>query len=296
MIYSVICGTCLASLGFILTVFISGEMLTRRRTPDAVDNPANHGLPYEDVTFLSRYKAHIHGWWIPAEQPIGTVIFCHGQNGSMDGDLLQAVPFYHAGYNVLMFNFRAHGNSEGSKVTFGVFEKEDLLGAVDFLAQNKQIDSVAVIGFSMGAAVGMIGAALNANIKVLVLDGVFWRFLDVIDFWLRKKHIPAPISSWIANLAVVGASIRTNTRMFQVSPRLWAKHLDNVPVLFIHGEKDNLVPRWAVENIAADLNCPYKIWIAPACDHREAFKKHEAEYNRQVMAWLQEHYSSKGVA
>lgn len=290
LIYSVICGTCFSAISFAVFILVSGEFLTRRRAPDPADTPSHHGLPYEEVSFASRYKAQLHGWWIPAEAPIGTVIFCHGQNGSMDSDLPQAVPFYHAGYNVLMFNFRAHGNSEGKNITFGAFEKEDLLGAVDFLAQEKGIQQVAVIGFSMGAAVAMIGAALTDKISVLVLDGIFWRFLDVIDFWLRKRHLPYPVSTWIANLVVIGASIRTNTRMAQVSPRLWAKHLERIPVLFIHGEQDSLVPLWAVNNIAADLRGVYKIWVAPDCDHREAFQKHEAEYNRHVFDWLKQHY------
>ncbi|KAB2903010.1 MAG: alpha/beta fold hydrolase [Anaerolineae bacterium] len=288
--FSFICGTFFSFLSFVGFILVSGEILTRRRPPDPADTPSNYGLRHEEVTFPSRYKAQIRGWWIPAEQPMGTVIFCHGQNGSMDGDLPQAVPFYHAGYNVLMFNFRAHGNSDGKTVTFGVFEKEDLLGAVDFLAQEKGIHKSAVIGFSMGSAVAMIGAALSDKISVLILDGVFWRLLDVMDYWLRSRHIPPPISSFIARLAVTGASIRTNTRMFQVSPRLWAKHLNHVPVLFIHGEKDRLIPLADVQKVAADLNGPFKIWVAPDCDHREAFKKHEAEYNRQVLGWLQEHH------
>ncbi|MBZ0308786.1 MAG: alpha/beta hydrolase [Anaerolineae bacterium] len=290
MMVPLICGTFFSFFGFILTIFITGEMMTRRRPPDPADNPANYGLPYEEVSFPSRYKAQIRGWWIPAEQPIGTVIFCHGQNGSMDGDLPQAVPFYHAGYNILMFNFRAHGNSDGKTVTFGVFEKEDLLGAVDFLADEKGIQNSAVVGFSMGTAVAMIGTALTDKISVLILDGAFWRLLDLLDYWMQSRHIPPLLSAWAAKLAVTGASFRTNTRMFQISPRLWAKHLNQIPVLFIHGEKDKLIPLAEVQKLAADLNGPHKIWVAPDCDHREAFKKYEAEYNRLVFSWLKEHY------
>jgi pimeloyl-ACP methyl ester carboxylesterase len=287
MLIRIIIAVTLGMWALLGAMLAAGEYLTRRRKPDAPDTPGNYGLPYEEVTFQSRYKTTLRGWWIPAEDPKGTVILCHGQNGSMDADTRQAVPLNHAGYNVLMFNFRAHGTSDGDKVTFGVFEKEDLLGAVDFLHEVKGIEQVAVMGFSMGAAVALIAAALTDKITVLVLDGMFWRFLDVIDRYLQKRLIPPPLSYVLAQMTVVGASVRTNTRMFQVSPRLWAKHLDpSIPVLFIHGERDFLVTERDVRNVAADLRGEYDIWIAPDSHHREAFDKHEAEYNRRVAAWL----------
>lgn len=277
-------------LGVLIFALLAGRILTQRPKPDAPDNPGNYGMTYEDVGFPSRYKVMLRGWWIPAPNARGTIIFAHGQNGSMEGDLPQAVPLHQAGYNLLLFNFRAHGTSDGKTMTFGVFEKEDLLGAVDYVCAAKGVDRVAVIGFSMGAAVGMISAALTDKIAVLVVDGIFYRFLDTVERWLRQRYVPPILSAFVAQLVVIGASTRTNTRMFQVSPRLWARHVENVPVLFIHGEKDPLVDVPEIEKLAADLKAPSQIWVAPRCDHREAFFKHPTEYMQRVLSWLETHY------
>lgn len=272
-----------------LIAFFGGKYLIKRRKPDPADSPDRYGLPYEDVSFASRYKVMLRGWWIPAPNPKGTIIFCHGQNGSMEGDLPQAVAFHQAGYNVLMFNLRAHGTSEGNTVTFGVFEKEDLLGAIDFLTVEKDITQVAILGMSMGAGVAMIAAALSDKVKVLILDGIFERFAGVVEAAIGT-YLPLPLAKAVTQLVILGATILTNTRMYQVSPKLWAKHLDHVPVLFIHAENDQFITQAEVERLAADLNGAYKIWVAKGSQHRRGFYDHPAEYNAQVLGWLKEHY------
>lgn len=270
----------------LLIMFLGGRLLIKRRTPNPPDHPSNYGMTAEDVQFPSRYKVMLRGWWIPAEQARGTIIFSHGQNGSMEGDLPQAAALHRAGYNLLLFNMRAHGTSEGEQVTFGVFEKEDLLGAIDYVTAQKGVEKVALLGFSMGAGVAMIAAALSDRVSVLVLDGAYLRLIDAVQRGIAER-LPNAIAAILANLFILGATLLTNTRMFQVSPMLWARHLPNIPVLFIHSENDSFARLDEIERLAADLKGPYEIWVAPDCRHREAFLKHEAEYIRRILNWLE---------
>lgn len=270
-----------------LLIFFGGRWLVQKPKPDPAATPADYGLAYEGVEFPSHYKALIRGWWLPAESPLGTLILCHGQSGSMEGDLAMAAALRGAGYNLLMFNFRAHGTSEGGQVTFGVFEKEDLLGALDFLASEKNIQQVGVVGLSMGAGVALITAALTDKIRVLVLDGLYLRFLTLVQR-AAKERLPGLLAPIAGQLMVLGANIVTNTRMYQVSPVLWVKHLSpEIPVLFIHGERDQYTSLAEIESLAADLAGPHQIWVAPACQHREAFRKYPQEYLDQVVAHLE---------
>jgi pimeloyl-ACP methyl ester carboxylesterase len=265
--------------------------MVKRRRPNPPASPDDYGLAFEEVTFPSRYKVTLRGWWLESPSSQGTLILCHGQNGSMEGDLPLGAALCQAGYHVLMFNLRAHGNSEGDKLTFGAFEKEDLLGAVDFAIQQKQAQQVGIIGLSMGAGVAMIAAALTDKINVLVLDGVYAKFLKTVRAVLAQE-IPAPLrplAGVAAQVAVLGASVVTNTRVYQVSPQLWAKHIRHSPILFIHGEKDPLIPIADVQKLADDLSVPYRIWVVPGCGHREAFQKERQAYLEHVVAWLEQH-------
>src|SRR5258706_14921810 len=133
--------------------------LMRRRAPDPVDTPRNYGFDSDEVKFTSRDHVRLTGWWIPADNAVGTIVMCPGQEGSMDGDTRQMVPLHDSGFNVLMFDFRAHGRSEGEVVSMGMYEKEDLLGALDFLMEHYGVEKDGGLGFSMGAAVALVAAA-----------------------------------------------------------------------------------------------------------------------------------------
>jgi len=274
----------------IAVTLYGGHQLVRRREPDPVDTPENYGMAYESVAFPSRYKLTMRGWWIPHEAPRGTIIFCHGQNGSMAGDLPQARAFHQAGYNILMFDLRAHGDSDGDKMTYGCFEKEDLLGAIDFVRTKPNVDKVAVIGFSMGAAVATIATALSPHVSVLIVDGIFRRFLSAVQAEL-KRYLPTPLAALMAQSVVLGGTLLTNTRMYQVSPLLWFKHIrSDVAVLFIHAEQDRYTSHEDIQFLASEFKGTSKIWVASGSEHREGFKEHQQGYMDVVLGWLDAHY------
>ena len=108
---------------WIAALNLGANSLLRRRRPDPSDPPSNYGIEFEEVHFPSRDGLNLVGWWIPHDNALGTIIMCHGQNGSMDGDTRQMPPLREAGFNVLMFDFRAHGRSEGEAVTMCMYEK-----------------------------------------------------------------------------------------------------------------------------------------------------------------------------
>src|SRR5436305_2013193 len=84
-----------------------------------------------------------------------------------------ALSFQQAGYNVLCFDFRAHGLSAGRFTSVGQHETRDVLGAVDYLrSRSAEVDPtrIAVIGFSMGAVATIKAAARCPDIAAVVAD------------------------------------------------------------------------------------------------------------------------------
>src|SRR5258708_21887415 len=118
----------------------------------------------EEVSFPSADDAiRISGWFFkaPDPQPRPAILLCHGiWTGRRDG-LPLALRFRAAGYNVLCFDFRAHGLSDSRFTSVVHHETNDVLGAVAYFTQRPEVDArrIGVIGFSMGAAASIQAAA-----------------------------------------------------------------------------------------------------------------------------------------
>jgi pimeloyl-ACP methyl ester carboxylesterase len=268
---------------------VGAMLLMRRRPSDPPDLPENYGIAFEEVAFLSRGdKVRIGGWWIPAEgeSARGTVVMCHGQNGSMDRDTRRMLPLHRAGYNVLMFDFRAHGRSAGQQVTFGMYEKEDLLGALDYLADERGIEKVGIFGFSMGAATGLITAALSDRVACLVVDSPFGRLTRSVAGWIRQRGVPMPIAREMARWVLAACTIRTAGRIDQTDPVRWTVHIGPRPILYIFGGRDPYVSKREIRRMVNLTVGPTALWVVDGAGHRGAYNIEPQEYNRRILAWF----------
>jgi len=266
--------------------------LMRRREPDPPDSPANHDLPGEEAQFPSRDGLLLGGWWIPAAGDArGTVVLCSGQNGSLDKDIPQAVPLQRAGFNVLLFDFRAHGRSQGDLVTLGALEQADLFGALDYLERQRGVRRAGVLGFSMGAGVATLVAAQDARVAALVVDGAFPRLAGLLQGYLRLRGVPGPLAGGFAQVVLWMAALRARYEIHRANPITLAGRI-SAPVLFIHGERDPFVRTDEVRALAACVAGPAEVWSLADCGHREASKRHPDEYDQRVVDWFARHLAN----
>ena len=112
------------------------------------NTPADFGLAFEDATFPSQVDGlRLRGWFMPAQpqEAARTAILLHGQHGNRGdaeiGFLPLAAQLVRDGYNVFTFDLRGHGESEGSHRSFGLLERRDLSGAIDYLQGRGQAGS-----------------------------------------------------------------------------------------------------------------------------------------------------------
>jgi len=270
--------------------------LMRRRAPDPTETPSDYGMDAQDVTFASRDGLALGGWWIPAASAArGTVVICSGQNGSLDKDVLQAVPLHRAGFDVLLFDWRAHGRSEGNTVTLGALEQADLFGALDFLQRERGRDAVGVLGLSMGAGVALLVAAQDARIRALALDGAWPRLDGLLTGYLRQRAFPTPLARAVARLTLLAAALRTQYQIHRANPLDWAERV-RAPALLIHGAADPFVSGAEVEALAARLGGEVEVWQVVGAGHREAFVRCPDEYNGRVVGWFERHLTSETKA
>ncbi len=283
-------------LSFVLALLIAfiivagwkeSDYVIRRRRPDEPDSPARYGLPFEEVEFKSRDGITLRGWFIPAPQAKGTVIFCHGHAGSMDPDLKYAPWFHSSGFNVLMFDFRGHGRSEGDKISMGYFERFDLLGAVDYL-KERGLNNIGVLGFSMGGAVAITAAAVEPAIKAVACDGAFARLVGVLIRGVGVVN-PAlrPIGFVAGPLAILFASIRLGAWLPSADPIRWVSRISPRPLLLIHGEKDIFISTGEIKALYETAGEPRELWIVPGAGHRNADELYPEKYREKVIGFFE---------
>ncbi len=267
----------------------SSEVI-RRRPPDVQASPADYDLTFENVTFKSTDGVILRGWLIPAPGAAGTggptVIFCHGHAGSMDPDL-QYVPWFHAaGFNVLMFDFRGHGRSEGQHVSMGCLERYDLLGALSFLAE-RGIRRVGVLGFSLGGAVAISTAAMTRSIAAVVSDGGFAALRRTLAAGIRQRYPLGPACDWLAWLIVRVAGWRLGVDLTEGDPIRWVGQVSPMPLLLIHGGQDPYVSVEDVRRLYARAAEPKELWIVPEAGHRQVDQVRPEEYRRRVLGFFE---------
>jgi fermentation-respiration switch protein FrsA (DUF1100 family) len=227
----------------------------------------------EEVTFPSAGDAiRISGWFFRADQatpetPRPAIVLCHGIWTGRRECLPLALRFQAAGYNVLAFDFRAHGLSDGRFTSVGHHETNDVLGAVGYLTRRPEVDRtrIGVVGFSMGAAAAIQAAARCDDIAALVADSAYATFLDAAKYSFRLvTRVPqfpiAPMAmrwaKWLVN--VDASQLRPIDVIGRVAPR---------PTLIAHGAQDEIVPVQHAHSLFQAAGEPKELWIEPEAHH-----------------------------
>ena len=171
-----------------------------------------------------------------------TVLFCHGYRGGPEELTGIASPLGDAGYNALLIYQRGHKKSEGAFFTMGVKERYDVLGWIDFINRRKPGGKIALFGWSMGAAtvMGALGEKLPANVRCAVVDCGYENLYDQLLASTSLYMPKLPCKRFFTDLLDVYCRVFRGFSIRLPLSRGLARC--TVPVLFIHGSADGLVP------------------------------------------------------
>ena len=206
----------------------------------------------ERVTIRSRDGLKLAGYFLPAENAKGTLLLVHGYRSDPWCDFGIVYPFYHGlGWNILTVCQRAHGESDGKYITFGVKERFDVRDWAVYLADRFGPEHGIVLGgVSMGSTSVLmsLGTDLPENVRGVIADCGFTNPREEFVHVLKNRHIPRqPVMAAAELYARLFAGFS-----FSEYSTVTALQQARVPVLFVHGERDTFVPvRFTVENYAA---------------------------------------------
>ena len=296
-------GGMMGMLGLVLgTAFYLVETLTRpqRRSRFAHYgvSPFELGLPAETVFFPPRTGRHlVSGWYMPAQGATATILVCPGYRTRKSQTLAMVKVLWHAGYNVLAFEYYGHGavggvGVRGVRVTLGYREQEDFLGALDYACQRAPTTRLGVLGYSMGAAVAIMCSAHAPEVEAVIADSAFATHRSAVHYHVRRAfHLSgAAPQVWLAN-SVVWLGDRLlgwlgGYRFSQVEPLRDIAKLAPRPLLLIQSGQDTMIDPRDADLLYGAAQDPKEIWRVPEADHCGAYFEDRAAYIARVLAFF----------
>ena len=280
----------LVLLGYLTICLIAALTLTKVGPhPQYESDPGAFGATFEHVNFLSRMdKLQVAAWYLPNPVAEKAIVLVHGRNASkqnaISGKLSElASEITNAGLAVLMIDLRAHGDSEGKRYMWGVKERWDVLGAVDFLLEKGFArGNIAVLGISLGGA-AVIGAASQEDaIGAVIIESTFADLQTLIDpNWKSESGLPSlflPGVYWIWQ-------VRFGINLREIKPVREIVKIRQRPILILHSLSDETVDiSHAYQFEAAAPESEFVIFTN--CEHAELFRDQPGIYLDALLPFL----------
>jgi len=211
-----------------------------------------------------------------------TLLICHGY--WMNKERMRSLVELFSKDTLLLFDYRAHGESEGEFTTIGFYEQEDVKAAAAFLQNHPETAHLPLygLGVSMGAATLLAATAQGVPFKGLVIDSIFER----LDTQLKKSFASRTGFPTFPFWPICQALFEYfgSYSMEKVDALAWAKSIQ-IPTLVIHTQADVLVDPSIAQQIYEVLPGPKELWIVDGkkgANHATIFKRHADEYALKI--------------
>lgn len=247
---------------------------------------------FEDVYITSRDGLKLHAFYLAADEPTDKILLLHhGFTSKAKDNMTHAKYFHELGYEVMMFDLRAHGESEGKYVGFGVLDRYDteewLKWCIDKFGKDKKY---VLHGTSMGATTVLMALGLpyvQEHVSAVIADCAFTSPKDIFSHVMKKDyHVP---SFPFMEIGGIYSQFLAGYKFGDYST-LEALKDNKVPVLFIHGGKDKFVPTWMSNENYEATTCKKRLLVVEEGGHgssvfeeTELYEKTEKEFLDEVL-------------
>ena len=238
---------------------------------------------YKTVKLKTNDSLILDAWYEAVPNAKGSVALFHGHAGKKTGLLEEEKAFRELGYNTLLVDFRAHGNSEGNTCTIGYNEAADVKAAYDYL-QQKGEKNIMLWGVSLGAAT--ITKAINdypITPSKVILEMSFGSLSDAVVGRVKMMGLPAqPIST----LLTFWGGVEHGFWAYNMKPSEYVKKI-NCPVLVQWGKLDPRVSEAETNAIFANIIAAKKLVEYDNCGHESLCKKDHQKWMNSISEFVQ---------
>jgi len=225
------------SVFFIIPVSFLYQSMYLKKLPN-LETPLKYKMNYKSLSVITNDGKKLSGWHIPVEKSKGTVLLCHGVSKNKANILKVASIVHSSGYEVYQFDFRGHGDSDESKITYGYDEKKDIKAIINYLKTLGK-NHIGIYGLSMGGAIVLLSAPDNPELKVIIIDSTFTSCEGMIRYRIGK-YLPEWLTNILDDLTIFYSSAIFGTDIRQITPIKAVRQIHR-PILFITGDADKVV-------------------------------------------------------
>jgi alpha-beta hydrolase superfamily lysophospholipase len=236
------------------------------------------------VQFVTKKGGTIDAWLVKTDSAVkGTVILFHGITGTKTSGMDEANEFLYMGYNVMLVDFRGHGNSSGHTTTVGFRESEEVKLAFDFV-QNSGEKNLYLFGNSMGA-VAISRAIYDYNLQPtgLILE---MPFLSLQTYLKAKAGLLGFPPQPFAFLTTFWIGIEKGFNGFKHQTTRYVKSI-TCPVLLQWGTLDSYVLSPEIQKIYRATASPQKkLVVYEGAQHESLLRKEPVKWRNEVEGFL----------
>lgn len=232
--------------------------------------PAIYRLPYEDVYVSidspNGQRERIHGWWIPAHTLSDkTLLYLHGSAINIGANVDHARRFHNLGFAVFLVSYRGYGLSDGE------FPSEeqvyaDAEAAWNYLVKEKGIapNSIFIYGHSIGGSIAIDLAVRHPDAAGLIVEAAFTSIIDMALLQYRYRFLPMDL--------IVDQKFDSLEKVGRLK----------MPVLYMHGTKDNRVPSAMSRRLYEKTSSPKRLKFIKGGGHNNSASVGGEDYLRSI--------------
>ena len=243
--------------------FIENQVFFPNKTIE--QTPAEIGLPFRDLRFNSSDGVSLHGWLVPASPPTHLLLFCHGNAGNISHRLDNIRLLHEIGISVLIFDYRGYGLSQGriSEKGFYLDSEAAQRKAIEWVDQHRA--KLVVFGRSLGG-IAAVHLGANGACDGLILESTFTNMGA-----MARAHYPLPF-----------VERRLKHRLNAAGEIGGLK----VPILFIHGDTDRIVPIRLGQKLYESAPYPKEFYTIAGAGHNDTYIVGGKRYFNKIQTFL----------